>query len=291
MGNVSSRRTNRVAVLQNVVSDISTNIVSSVIAEASQTIAVNQEQNVNLSNIRINGCGIKIVQRATIEANQTLSLKSFFSNPRKVVDALTKGSKSMLEQAMTSQSQVMKDFLASVKKNTNSNTDAQLKSNITNIMKTNINQSTIARANQNIFVNQTQNVNISGLTCTNGMIEITQELVLNAAQNVIVSVVQDSLFKDPKMRSALREFNGDYDQGYLDQDLDEGMNISDACIDKKDPVVIQGKCPPCVDCAPCEVSSVDEIVGTLDNMVFNAYLLYGAIGVAFFILALIALIK
>jgi hypothetical protein len=291
MGNVPSRKTNKVSALQTVVNDISTNIVSSVLVEASQNIFVNQVQNVNMSNIKINGCSIVIKQTANIEAAQTVSLKAFFSNPKQLVKKLTQGPNSMLGQAFASNNQLMKDFLDKAQQYTNSSTKAELKSNITTIMKTNISQSTIARANQNIFVNQEQNVNITGMECKDGKIEITQELVLKAAQNVIASVVNDSLFKDPNMRSALRDFNGDYSAGYLNDQLDEGMSIPDACIDKKDPIVVRATCPPCEDCPPCSVTDVSSLSETLNNMIFNAYILYGVIGGFFFLLLLVALIK
>jgi hypothetical protein len=230
MGNtVASRPKNKINMLIEETQDFSFNLTQNISQTAEQTIVSAQEQNVTFDIKKLEGCRIDITQSANIMAKQDAIFKAVFTNPRELIRKICVGPDSILEQAFASQSKVMKDFLECAKKQTGANTDQNLKLKMTNILKMNIDQNSIQKCSQNIFTSQTQRAFILGNICKDSKIRIAQDLIVDAAQNCFFEVTQNALMEDPAMRRAVREFNGDYQDGYLDDQTDAGSKIPDAC--------------------------------------------------------------
>ncbi len=234
MGNTISRRpTNKLNMLVEETKDFSFNLTQNISQAAEQTIVSAQSQQVELQLGKLEGCTINISQSANIMAKQEAMFKAVFTNPRELIRKICVGPDSILEQAFASQSKVMKQFLDSAKKqlgvSSGANSDQNLKLKMTNILKINIDQNSIQRCSQNIFTSQDQKVKILGNICKDSKIRIAQDLIISAAQDCFFEVTQNALMEDPAMRRAVREFNGDYSQGYMDDQLDAGAKIPDAC--------------------------------------------------------------
>lgn len=229
MGNTTARPTNKLNLLVEEVQDFSFNLSQNISQAAEQNIVVSQEQNVTLGLGKLEGCEINITQSANIMANQTALFKAVFTNPRELIRKLAVGPDSILQQAMNSKSKVMSDFMNIAKQKFGVNDDANLQAKITNILKINIDQNSIQRCSQDIFTNQSQRVTILGSICKDSRIKIGQDLVVVAAQSCFFDVTQNALMEDPTMRVAVREFNGDYQAGYLNDQLDAGASIPPAC--------------------------------------------------------------
>jgi hypothetical protein len=229
MGNSTSRPTNKLNMLVEETKDFSFNLTQNISQAAEQTIVSAQSQQVTLQIEKLEGCKIDITQSANIMAKQEAMFKAVFTNPRELIRKICVGPDSILEQAFSSQSKVMRQFLDSAKKQMGANSDQNLKLKMTNILKINIDQNSIQRCSQNIFTSQDQKVSILGKLCKDSKIRIAQDLIISAAQDCFFEVTQNALMEDPSMRRAVREFNGDYSQGYMDDQLDAGAKIPDAC--------------------------------------------------------------
>lgn len=230
MGNTISRRpTNKLNMLVEETKDFSFNLTQNISQAAEQTIVSAQSQQVELQLGKLEGCTINISQSANIMAKQEAMFKAVFTNPRELIRKICVGPDSILEQAFASQSKVMRQFLDSAKTQLGANSDQNLKLKMTNILKINIDQNSIQRCSQNIFTSQDQKVKILGNICKDSKIRIAQDLIISAAQDCFFEVTQNALMEDPAMRRAVREFNGDYSQGYADDQLDAGAKIPDAC--------------------------------------------------------------
>jgi len=229
MGNSTSRPTNKLNMLVEEIQDFSFNMTQNISQTAEQTIVAAQDQNVTIQIEQLKGCKIDITQSANIMAKQEAMFKAIFTNPRELIRKICVGPDSILEQAFKSQSEVMKKFLESSKKQLGVDSDQNLKLKMTNILKVNIDQNSVQRCSQNIFTSQTQRVYLLGKLCENSKIRIAQDLIISAAQECFFEVTQNALMEDPAMRRAVRDFNGDYSQGYMDDQLDAGVKMPDAC--------------------------------------------------------------
>ena len=145
------------------------------------------------------------------------------------------------------------------------------------------------RATQKIAVNQTQNVLLDGSICQGGKITIGQEAVVDAFQNVLFTVMNDSVMSSPAMRRAARQFNGEYNPNELDNEIDKGTKLPDACF-PQDQDNVDLKCAPCEDCGacpdppPCRVSCP-----SCQDYILNANIFYGFFGLMFFLFLFILL--
>jgi hypothetical protein len=259
--------------------------------EATQQIAVNQTQNIVINNAQFEGCDFEAGQKAEVTAKQVAVFKAVLSNPKQVVKQIAEGPNSMFGQAMKSTSPVMKDFLANARQSMGAGDNVELQKKLTNIVRINVNQESIMRATQKIAVNQTQNIMMDGFSCKNSKIKITQEAVVDAFQNVLFTVMNDSVMSSPNMRRAVRQFNGEYNPNELDNEIDKGVKLPDSCFptDKDNNELT---CPPCEDCGacpeppPCRVSCP-----SCQDYILNANIFYGFFGIMFILFLFVILLK
>jgi hypothetical protein len=257
MGNNISTRspTKKLEILSDEVKDFSATITNNVIAEASQNIVVNQTQNIIIQNSTFDNCSLEASQEAKVIAKQIASFKVLLASPKQVLKKLADGPNSILGQAFSSNSSIMKDFINTAKEAYNiqgEDSDISLKQRLKTIMKMNISQSSIAKATQNIFVNQTQNINLNNISCSNnGSLKFDQKVVIDSLQQIMFSIAQNSLSNDPTFRRAVRNFNGDYNNNLSDEQIDEGTTLPDVCFDKPQPPSREISCPNCEDCPIC----------------------------------------
>jgi hypothetical protein len=185
----------------------------------------------------------------------------------------------------------MKEFLSTAKSAFNiraDEKDIKLKNKITNILKTNLSTKSVQSCSQNIFVIQNQNVIIRGKLCQNSEITIAQQLLLNAAQSCVFEIFQNALTKDPTFRRALRQFNGDYDRGLLDENLDAGAVIPPACYLDQEPDIRVRDCPPCEQCI---IPTTSYVPSDFQTIVFRAWFVYGSLIIFLLIMIILAVIK
>ncbi len=292
MGNVpSSTPTKKMKILNEEFNDFSANVSARISMEATQAIAVNQTQNIVINNAQFEGCDFEAGQKADVTAKQVAVFKAVLSNPRQVVKQIAEGPNSMFGQAMQSTSPVMKDFLANARQSMGAGDNVELQKKLTNVVRINVNQESIMRATQKIAVNQTQNVMMDGFSCKNSKIKITQEAVVDAFQNVLFTVMNDSVMSSPNMRRAVRQFNGEYNPNELDNEIDKGTKLPDSCF-PQDQDNVDLKCAPCEDCGacpdppPCRVSCP-----SCQDYILNANIFYGFFGLMFFLFLFIILTK
>jgi hypothetical protein len=269
--------------------DFSANVSARISMEATQAIAVNQTQNIVISNSTFQGCEVGVSQKAQVTAKQVAVFKAVLSNPRQVVKQIAEGPNSMFGQAMNSTSPVMKDFLANARQSMGAGDNVELQKKLTNVVRINVNQESIMRATQKIAVNQTQNVLLDGSVCSGGKITIGQEAVVDAFQNVLFTVMNDSVMSSPAMRRAARQFNGEYNPNELDNEIDKGTKLPDSCF-PQDQDNVDLKCAPCEDCGscpeppPCRVSCP-----SCQDYILNANIFYGFFGLMFFLFLFVLL--
>jgi hypothetical protein len=292
MGNVpSSTPTKKMKILNEEFNDFSANVSARISMEATQAIAVNQTQNIVISNSTFQGCEVGVSQKAQVTAKQVAVFKAVLSNPRQVVKQIAEGPNSMFGQAMNSTSPVMKDFLANARQSMGAGDNVELQKKLTNVVRINVNQESIMRATQKIAVNQTQNVLLDGSVCSGGKITIGQEAVVDAFQNVLFTVMNDSVMSSPAMRRAARQFNGEYNPNELDNEIDKGTKLPDSCF-PQDQDNVDLKCAPCEDCGscpeppPCRVSCP-----SCQDYILNANIFYGFFGLMFFLFLFVLLTK
>jgi hypothetical protein len=276
-------------------------VSSKAVMDASQTVVVNQSQNIVFKNSTFDQCGVSIKQQANVVAKQTAVFKAMFASPREIIKKLTQGPNSILGQAMASRSPVMQQFLSDASKSLGTNTSAELSQKLTNILKVNINQSSIMRATQNTFINQEQNVLFENFQCKGGDkaaddkakkdIDIVQQANVNAVQNAFFTLIGDAFGSDPAMRQAIRRFNGDYDKNVLDAEVEKGVSIPDVCMNDKAPATKEIPCPPCSDCPSCPVCKCSKKCPECSDFVLRANLLYTILGISFLLMLLIIVLK
>ena len=290
MGNVpSSTPTKKMKILNEEFNDFSANVSARISMEATQAIAVNQTQNIVIKDSTFAGCEVGVTQKAQVTAKQVAVFKAVLSNPRQVVKQIAEGPNSMFGQAMNSTSPVMKDFLANARQSMGAGDNVELQKKLTNVVRINVNQESIMRATQKIAVNQTQNVLLDGSICQGGKITIGQEAVVDAFQNVLFTVMNDSVMSSPAMRRAARQFNGEYNPNELDNEIDKGTKLPDACF-PQDQNNVDLKCAPCEDCGscpdppPCRVSCP-----SCQDYILNANIFYGFFGLMFFLFLFVLL--
>lgn len=278
MGNVSPRPTKKLELLVNEVQDFSYNMVYNISQTAEQNIIAVQNQSVYIDLQSIQNCKINISQNADIVVSQITTFKNVFQDPRELMYYIVTGPNSIFNQAIRSSSEIMKDFLANAKKalsideKNDYDSNRTLKANLTRIFKFNMSQTTIQRATQNVFVEQTQIVNLLGKLCQDSDINISQNLILNTAQTAIFNVIQDTLIQDPNIKRAIRQFNGDYNSGLVDEYMDAGAKIPDACYNL---VPIKEVTRPCPPCQACELNPQDVIDKYYPNsIIFQAWFVY-----------------
>lgn len=293
MGNVpSTAPTNKLKVLTQEFNDFSANISSRITMEATQQVAVNQTQNIVINNASFEGCEFEAGQKAQVVAKQVAVFKAALSNPKQVVKQLAEGPNSMFGQAVNSTSSVMKDFLANARQAMGTADNVSLQKQVSNIVRMNVNQETIMKAVQRVSVNQEQNILMDSFTCKNSKIKITQEAVVDAFQNVLMNVMNDSVMSDPRMRRAVRQFNGEYNPSSLDSEIDKGVKLPDACFTENDNSTNQPTCPPCEDCGACpEPSPCNTTCTDCNDYILNANIFYGFFGVIFILFLLTILFK
>ncbi len=291
MGNVpSSTPTKKLKVLNEEFNDFSANISAKISMEATQAIAVNQTQNIVINNSTFKGCDVSVSQKAQVTAKQVAVFKAVLSNPKQVVKQIAEGPNSMFGQAMKSNSPVMQDFLANARQTMGAGDNVELQKKLTNIVRINVNQESIMRATQKIAVNQTQNVFLDGSICEGGKITIDQNAVVDAFQNVMFTVMNDSVMSDPNMRRAVRQFNGEYNSSELENELDKGVKLPDACFPKDEENVIP-TCAPCEDCKACPVPPPCRIsCPSCQDYILNANVFYGFFGIVFIMFFILMLI-
>ena len=292
MGNISSNPTKKIDMLIQETNDFSVSITNNVIAEASQSILVSQEQNVKFENLELKGCNVNVTQKVNVLANQEATFRTFLENPTKVIQSLTDGPNSLFGQAFASNSSIMKDFLNTAKSAFKVADMSNLRMKLTNIMKININQSSISRASQNVLVVQKQNILLQNLSCTDSDITIAQEAIVKAFQNVLVQVVSDTLSSNPSFRQAIREFNGDYNKGLLDEQVDNYADMPKACMSDLIPPTKLEACPPCSDCPICPAQvPCDQSIPVYGDFLFSARMFYIVISICVIIILLSILFK
>ena len=293
MGNTTTRPVSKkVQMLSEELNDFSANVTSNIIAEATQNIAVNQEQNLVIKNSEFKNCDVSLMQEADVTAKQVAVFKVFLSNPRQVLKKLTEGPNSMFGQVFNSKSPVMNGFLDTAKSSFGVSTNAELRQKMTNIVKINISQNAIMKATQNVMVNQTQNVFMEGIKCEGSKISITQKAVVDVAQNVLVQIVMNALGSNPQFRQAMRQYNGDYNKNLLDEQIDKGVKIPEACMDDLKPTTRTTTCPDCEDCPICpQPPACNLSCPKYNDMILNATILYGILGVSLLLLIIIIFLK
>lgn len=278
MGNVSSYPTRKLELLNEEYRDYSYNAAVSVFQQATQNIIVNQRQTVNMKDIKLNNCNIIISQTADIDAQLTAEFQNIFSSPKQMINLFSK----MFDNIIKANSGMSKDFLDTAKNVFGVSNNASIKRKITDIMKINITSNICQMCSQNIFVSQIQNVSLQGIECKDGNIQITQQLILNAAATCIFEVSQSLLLSDPKFRQAVREFNGDYNRGLQDELVESSPRMPDICfLDKTKDNLPQ---PPC-SCPPC------PNYPDVNSVLFNGWFLYGTLASCYVILLLLFLLK
>jgi hypothetical protein len=291
MGNISSRTTNKIELLSEEVNDFSFNVTNEIAQTASQNVTVVQRQNVNLGINKLLNCNINITQEADIAVSQYAEFSTVLVNPRELLRYYVLSPNSIYNQALKSNSIIMKDFMSTARAAFGvkaDEKDIKLKNKITNILKTNLSTNSIQSCSQNIFVIQTQNVSISGQECTDSNINIVQSLVLRAAQSCFFEMFQNALLKDPTFRRAVREFNGDYDKGLTDENLDAGAKIPDACFLGQEPDIRVRACPPC---EKCIIPDVSYVPSDFQTVVFKAWFVYGTLLIILLLMVIIAVVK
>jgi hypothetical protein len=288
MGNITTRPTKKLEAITNILSDYSLNVSTNITQQVAQNTIVNNVINFDMRNANLNNCTISVSQSATIVANQVAVFQSMFSNPRELVKQIISNQDSILNQAMNSNNSIMQSFLPILRKQTKSNSLVSLKTNLTSIVRSNINQTSIQAATQNTFLNQSMNVNLSNIFCTNSTITISQSSVVNVTQNAFFSLTASTLLSDPSIKSALREFNGDYEAGLLDEQIDPGMTLPPVCYGNKPPV-LSPKNPICPPPPPCNCGSIT--CPNCEDVLLKIRTLYISIGVAFILLFILTLVK
>lgn len=291
MGNISSRTTNKLELLSEELNDFSFSVTNDIAQTATQNITVVQRQNINLEINQLLNCTINISQEADITATQYVEFTSVLTNPRELLRYYVLSPNSIYNQALKSNSEIVKEFMSTAKAAYNieaDEKDIKLKNKITNILRTNLSTKSVQSCSQNIFVVQNQNVSIKGKICKNSNIGISQKLILNAAQSCVFEIFQNALTKDPTFRRALREFNGDYDRGLLDENLDAGAEIPPACFLDQDPDIRVRDCPPCEQCI---IPNTSYIPSDFQTIVFRAWFIYGSLIIFLLIMIILAVIK
>lgn len=291
MGNISSRSTNKIELLSEEVNDFSFTVSNDIMQTASQDITVVQSQDVLIDVEQMINCNITITQDANIFARQYVEFSTILTNPRELLRYYVLAPNSIYNQALRSNSEVMKEFMSTAKSAFNiraDEKDIKLKNKITNILKTNLSTTSVQSCSQNIFVVQNQNTTIRGKLCQNSNIIIAQQLLLNAAQSCVFEIFQNALTKDPTFRRALRQFNGDYDKGLLDENLDAGAEIPPACFKDQDPEIRVRDCPPC---EKCIIPNTSYIPSDFQTVVFRAWFVYGSLIIFLLIMIILAVIK
>lgn len=294
MGNVSSNPTKKLDMLVKETNDFSANVTNNIVAEARQNVIVSQVQNIVFKDAEFKRCKFKSTQTANIVAEQTATFKAVLSNPKKMLKNLTEGPKSIFGQAFASNSSVMKDFLATARASFGANDNTKLRQELTNVIKININQNMIAKATQNIQVSQTQNVLLSNFKCEDSTVEINQNAAIEAMQNVMVQVVMDALSSNPNFRQAIRQFNGDYDPKILQEQVDAGVKLPQACIADLVPIPRQQECPAPEPCPPCQNLTKPfecKAVPSYDDYILSAKLFYSAMGISVLLIILAIILK
>jgi len=291
MGNISSRSTNKIELLSEEVNDFSFTVSNDIMQTASQDITVVQSQDVLIDVEQMINCNITITQDANIFAKQYVEFSTILTNPRELLRYYVLSPNSMYNQALKSNSEIMKEFMSTAKSAFNipaDEKDIKLKNKITNILKTNLSTKSVQSCSQNIFVVQNQNTTIRGKLCENSNIIIAQNLLLNAAQSCVFEMFQNALTKDPTFRRALRQFNGDYDRGLLDENLDAGAEIPPACFKDQEPEIRVRDCPPC---EKCIIPNTSYIPSDFQTVVFRAWFVYGTLVIFLLIMIILAVIK
>jgi hypothetical protein len=132
---------------------------------------------------------------------------------------------------------------------------------------------------------------MDGFSCKNSKIKITQEAVVDAFQNVLFTVMNDSVMSSPNMRRAVRQFNGEYNPNELDNEIDKGVKLPDSCF-PTDKDNTELTCPPCEDCGacpdppPCRVSCP-----SCQDYILNANTFYGFFGIMLILFLFVILFK
>lgn len=291
MGNVSSRTTNKLELLSEELNDFSFSVTNDISQTATQNITVAQRQNINLEINNLLNCTINISQEADITATQYVEFTTVLTNPRELLKYYVLSPNSIYNQALKSNSEIVKEFMSTAKQAFNfeaDEKDIKLKNKITNILRTNITTKSIQSCSQNIFVIQNQNVSIRGEICRNSNINISQKLILNAAQSCVFEIFLNALTKDPTFRRALRQFNGDYDRGLLDENLDAGADIPPACFLDQEPEIRVRDCPPC---EKCIIPNTAYNPSDFEKVVLRAWFVYGSLIIILLIMITLAIIK
>jgi hypothetical protein len=295
MGNVVAKKTNKINILQEEIRDISVNISINVNQIAQQNITAIQSQLVILNfQGNLTNCNINISQEANIVASQIATFTNLFSSPRELINKLTKGPNSFINQLINSSSTNVQNFLKSVEKSLEIQNDLPdaskktiLRNKLVTIFKFNCDVNVIQNATQNIFTNQQQRVALFAQECKNSEINIGQTLILNAAQNVMFSVIENSFLNDPSIRIALRDFNGDYTSGFLNDNLEEGLTIPDACFNNTyKTLTLSGGCPPSEKCL-----GYTELKSLETEIIFKSWFIYITIVSMFIVLSYILYMK
>jgi hypothetical protein len=291
MGNVSSRKTNKLQLLNQEINDFSFTVANDIMQQAVQDITVVQTQDVTINIREMQNCGIVITQSADIFAKQHAEFTAVLTNPRELLKYYVTSPNSIYNQALRSSSEITKQFFEAAEKAFNipsDKKDVRLRNKITNILKTNLTSKAVQSCLQNIFVVQNQNVELMGELCKDTNIIISQRLLLEAGQSCILEIFENSLLKDPTFRRALREFNGDYDRGLLDENLDAGAKIPPACFLDQEPDIRVRDCPPCEQCI---IPTTTYIPSDFQTVVFRAWFVYGSLIVFLLIMIILAVIK
>lgn len=295
MGNLLSSSnipTNKLSGLLDVTNDFSANVSQNISANVVQEIIVSQNQLIQIKDSTFKNCRFEASQDVNIMAKQVATFKAVLSKPKDVIRNIAQGPNSIFGQAFSSTNVLIKQFLDTAKSTFGSSDLNDLRGQFTNIVKINVNQSVINKAIQRVTVVQTQNVLLDNFTCENSTVTIKQTAAIDAMQQVLSTIVIDALGSNPQFRQALRKFNGEYDQFYLESELDQGIHIPDACASDLLKVPRDTFCPPCEDCPPC-VFKMDRCPPppTCEDFVLSAKFFYGFLSITSVIIIILLIVK
>lgn len=265
MGNIESTIKNspKVKQLQDVVNNMTVSYVNETIQTAKQQIDVSQVQNIDLNDMNLTNCSVSVDQQAKIKAELNAVFISLPSSKTQFYEMVA----NIINTIVDNQEGIVRNFLTITKQNLDCYTDAELKMKLKSIVNINIQSKTTQSCEQSIMVNQKQNVFLSNVTCTDSSININQSAIVNSVANCLFSAISNNLIKDNRIKTSLRQFNGEYNPYYLSSPVDKNVDLpmiftSSMCNTKNCPVYTDClECPKCPDLN--EINAKQQLTNTI----------------------------
>ena len=242
MGNTNSntKSSSKIDILKQLSNDISFNVVDQVIQTARQYIQVNQEQDVIINNADLKDCEVNILQNAEINAKINAIFISIPTSKNQYFDFMVE----IVNNIINNQNSIITDFINLTKMNLNCITDEELKLKMKFIMKVNIENTTKQECESLLSLKQKQNVLLQNIKCENSKININQNAIVKVISNCLFQSISSSIIKDNRIKTAIRQFNGEYDN--LTEPLNENVIL---------PFIFTGckkqNCSSYTDCLEC----------------------------------------